>query len=165
MDAEYMARKPINTAERTDYRDQVPAIYAIPGVHTVWVSNEYSDDLKARIARTHKVEKGFLYIIEHAQTYSQRAEAMKNRRIVVAKRNHLMKTLKFIEAAIAMRVEDIHNNINRFCSVPGDKEPRSWRVVFSVGRNEKNWPQYLVRHIRNSDEFRIVSLPQMMNLY
>jgi hypothetical protein len=147
------------------YLDQNVIIQAIPGITTAYVSNEYTDALEARIALCEKTIKGYDRGIATAQSYSRRAECMANKRMAVIRRNELTALLKFITECIELKNDDLHNNINRFCTIPGDRKPRQWRVVFAMQRNDKGWPQYLVRSIRDCDEFRVVSMIDMMNLY
>jgi hypothetical protein len=147
------------------YLDQNVIIEAIPGMRTAYVSNEFTDDLKARIRLNEETEQNYFFAIIHAQTYAKRAEYMRLRRYTVECRINHVKLLHFIEGCIELKTDDMHNNVNRFCTIPGDRKPRQWRVVFAMQRDEKRWAQYLVRNIRNSDEFRVVSLIQMMDLY
>lgn len=147
------------------YLDQNVIIQAIPGITTAYVSNEYTDALSARIALCEQTIANYDFAIIHAQSYSQRAEYMSNKRMAVQRRNELMRLLTFINECIANKNDDLHNNVNRFCSIPGDRKPRQWRVVFAMQRDEKGWPTYLVRNVRDCDEFRVVSMIQMTNLY
>lgn len=147
------------------YLDQNVIIEAIPGMRTAWVSNEYIEALEARIILTEKTEQNYVRAIERATSYFKRAEYMRLRRMTVAKRLELTQLKMFIDAAMSDRNPDLHNNVNRFCTIPGDRKPQQWRVVFAMSRDEKGWPRYLVRNIRNCDEFRVVSMIEMTNLY
>jgi hypothetical protein len=147
------------------YLDQVVIIQAIPGITTAYVSNEYTDALAERIALNEKTEQNYVRAIDNALSYAQKAEFMRLRRLTVQARKDLIELLGFIATAIELKNDDLHNNINRYCSIPGDRKPRQWRVVFAMQRDEKGWPQYLVRNIRDCDEFRVVSMIDMMNLY
>ena len=147
------------------YLDQNVIIHAIPGIMTAYISNEYTDSLEARIAMCEKTIANYDFGIIHAQSYSQRAERMANKRMAVQRRNELTALLTFINDCISKKNDDLHNNVNRWCSIPGDRKPRQWRVVFAMQRDEKGWPTYLVRNIIDCDVFRVVSMIQMTNLY
>jgi hypothetical protein len=57
-------------------------------------------------------------------------------------------------------IEDIHNNIGRYCSLRGDQATgRSWRVQAAVKGG-----QYVVRHA-TTGEHRVVSSSAMSSLY
>lgn len=147
------------------YLDQNVIIEAIPGMRTAYVSNEYTDDLRSRIKLNEETEQNYIFGITHATTYTRRAELMRLRRFTVEARNNHIKLLEFIEECIELRRDDLHNNVNRFCTTPGDRKPRQWRVVFAMQRDDKGWPQYLVRKVNSSDEFKVVSMIKMMDLY
>lgn len=147
------------------YLDQNVIIRAYPAITMAYVSNEYTDQLQGRIELAESTIANYDFAITHAQSYSRRAECMANKRMAVATRNKLTQLKKFIEECIEQKNNDLHNNINRFCSIPGDRKPRQWRVVFAMTRDEKGWPRYLVRSTVDSDEFRVVSIIQMTNMY
>ncbi len=147
------------------YDDQVVIIEALPGMRTVFTSNEYVEQLESRIALVEETERHYIRAIALASTYFQRAKYMRERRITAIKRLYLIEIKMFIEAAMAQRNEDLHNNINRYCTIPGDRKPRQWRVVFAMQRDEKGWPTYLVRKVNDPDVFKVVSMIQMTNLY
>lgn len=152
---------------QADYRDQVAIIHAIPGVHTVFVTNEYTEVLQGEI------DKGALAIEMYkdravlAQNYFKRAEYLRLARVVrenIVKKQSL---LNFLTSCIERKIDDPHNNINRYCNVlgVGDKKPREWRIVFAMERNEKGWVEYLLRNTRDTDRFIIADWTRMTCLY
>jgi hypothetical protein len=147
------------------YLDQNVIIEAIPGLRTAYVSNEYVEALESRIILCEKTAEYYRRAITISRSYFERAKNMRELRLTLIHILQLSQLKMFIDAAMSQRNEDLHNNVNRYCSIPGDRKPRQWRVVFAMTRDEKGWPRYLVRSIRDCDEFRVVSMIQMTNLY
>lgn len=150
-----------------DYRDQVAIIHAIPGVHTVFVTNEYTELLQ------HEIDKAALLIRTYkdkavlATNYFKRVEWLRLARVTRERAIKKQSLLDFLTMCIENKIDDPHNNINRYCNVigVGDKKPREWRVVFAMQRNDKGWIQYLLRNTRDTDRFIIADQTRMVSLY
>lgn len=151
--------------ELTDYTDQEVIIRAIPGLALKFNSNEYIDHLASRIKTCEETEKNYEVAIGRAQYYSQKSDLTNQQHQTMTHRIALMELKKFIEDAMALRNPDLNNNIGRICNIPGDREPRQWTVVFAMKRDDRGWPQYLVRNRFDADTFRVVSMLHMTNLY
>lgn len=150
-----------------DYRDQVAIIHAIPGVHTVFVTNEYTELLQQEIDKGRVLIGTYQDRAVLASSYFKRAEWRRLARVVLANILKKQRLLDFLTGCIERRIEDPHNNINRYCNVigVGDKKPREWRVVFAMQRNDRGWVEYLLRNTHDTDRFIIADQTRMVSLY
>lgn len=152
--------------ETVDYSNQEVIIPAFPNMRTAFVSNEYTDQLEHRINTHTDIERNYDRAIRHAQSHAKMVEYRELMNSTILAREELIALKSFIEECIKLRNEDdMHNNVGRFCTIPGDIKSRQWQVVFPMQRDDRGWRTYLIRKVNQADVFKVVSLIQMTQMY
>lgn len=59
---------------------------------------------------------------------------------------------------------DLHNNVGRCASLPGDTNARQWRIETPLRARGEGTTNYIVRNM-TSGRYRVVSLTDMGSLY
>lgn len=59
---------------------------------------------------------------------------------------------------------DLHNNVGRCASLPGDSNARQWRIEVPLQRRGEGTTNYIVRNV-TSGRYRVVKLTDMGSLY
>jgi hypothetical protein len=59
---------------------------------------------------------------------------------------------------------DLHNNVGRCASLPGDSNARQWRVETPLRARGEGTTNYIVRNV-TSGRYRVVALTEMGSLY